>query len=340
MVKPISGPPRPAVAPHGFGDRVRGEEAGRLWMYEAVPPRQDLPAEKVLKRVRRIQEALGGLSERLCAYFVPDIDPNETGFGERPEAPTDWMDARTYAELLQEKLGGETVICRSSVAHAEPAHVTWLHECWEKHFHAVVAVGGDSRRKSFPGPTPERFAELARDLRGEHAVNLAVGGICLPQRGMVDRYGEASFQPDPLLEPRRMLAKNAQGVEFFMMQIQFEATDALRVAEGYGRLCAEQGRRPHRIFVGLAPVTDPRDLDFMKYLGVNLPPAALERIGTDPATMGERSISYVVDVMRQVQDRLNPALRVPLDVCIECTAPRNVNAAADLLGRLIESAGT
>lgn len=320
-----------------FRDRVRGAGAERLWLYEAVPPREGLTPEKVQQRLQRIEDALGGLRARLAAFFIPDIDPQEVGFGTKPTPDTTWLDARAYAELLRRHLGdAETVICRSSVGHSEERHHGWLQESWAQRFHALVAVGGDTRQKAYAGPSPERFAELVGGLRAARGMDFAIGGICLPQRGMVNRYADASFQPDPDLEPRRMLEKNALGVEFFMMQIQFDAEDALRVMRRYTRACREQGRPASRVFCGLAPVTAPRDWDFMRYLGVNVPPAVQAEIGDDPATMGARSIEHITRMMRAVNERLDAEAAGRIDVCIECTAPRNVNAAADLLGRLLE----
>ncbi len=339
MIQPEPGTPAPAVrAP--FRERIRQPSGARLWMYEAVPPREDMPPEKRLKRVRRIREALGSLTAKLSAFFVPDIDPQETGFGERKTANAQWLDARDYAELIRRKIKGiETVICRSSVRHDEITQRAWLHESWDKKFRSVVAIGGDSRTKRFDGPTPEAFARLVADLRAAGRIDFAVGGICLPQRGMVNRYDDPAFRPDPDFEPRRMCEKNAQGVEYFMMQILYDAEDALRVLERYGRMCREQGRAPAPVFCGVAPVTTPQDLEFLKYLGVHLPPRALEAIGADPETMGERSVAYTVKTMREIVERLDPRLGVPVGGCIECTSPRNLAASVDLLGRLLDELG-
>jgi 5,10-methylenetetrahydrofolate reductase len=339
MTPSESGVPAPAVRA-SFRDLVRRAEAGRLWMYEAVPPRQDMPPEKRLKRVKRIREALGSLTERLCAFFVPDIDPQETGFGERKSADATWLDARDYAEAIRKKLKGvEAVVCRSSVRFAEDEQRAWLRASWEKRFRSVVAIGGDSRRRRFAGPSPERFARIVGELREAEGLDFAVGGICLPQRGMMNRYGDPAFRPDPELEPARMAEKSAQGVEFFMMQILYDAADALRVLDRYGRSCRERGMRPARVFIGVAPITCPQDVDFLGYLGVHLPPQALAAIGSDAAKMGERSIGYTVDMMRAVTAGLDAGLGVPVDVCIECTSPRNLGASVDLLGRLMGALG-
>jgi hypothetical protein len=219
-----------------------------------------------------------------------------------------WLGAR-----LQRELATEVVINRVTVHDADPQ--PWFETtCREFGIQHIVLVGGESPEIRYPGPNPQEAADLvcAADLP------ISLGGITIPSR------------PD---EADRIRNKHGAGMTFFTSQILFDSNDIVWLVQRLNGLEA-------RIFLSFAPVSHPRDLEFLRWLGADIP-RDLDRFLLGPGpdsprakeTCFERSLNLAQRILMDVFDNLPPDPPL-LGLNVEHINRRNFASAVRMLERL------
>jgi len=145
-----------------------------------------------------------------------------------------------------------------------------------------------------------------------------LGGITIPSR---------------VNEPERIRKKHDQGVDFFTSQVMFDSNDLVWLIQRLNGVEA-------RIFLSFAPVSSRRDLEFLRWLGVDIP-RDLDRflLGSaqgDPApaeTCLDRSINMAQRILMDVFDNLPPD-PPPIGLNIEHITRKNFAPALAMLDRL------
>lgn len=133
-----------------------------------------------------------------------------------------------------------------------------------------------------------------------------------------------------------MLAKTVAGASFFTTQIIFDPDATLETLTGYDRLCAQEKRRPAPVLLSLAPLVDEADVEFMRWLGADVPEPVEQLIlaGGEGDTEGAatRSIERALEVWRTVEDGARRAhLTVPLGANVEQLSVRHLGHAAKMV---------
>lgn len=212
-------------------------------LFEMVPP----AASKAGAVEASIQEA-GRVKSLVDGVNLPEIHDearNET----RTAKFVPRIEPRELAHRIHQELGMETIVNRCVVYDADPA--SWLRETTGQYgVDQVVMVGGESSNIRYPGPG---VAEAAAQVRAA-GLNAALGGISIPSRAN---------------ESARVRRKAAAGLSFFTTQVLFDSNDIVWLVQQLNGLEA-------RIFLSFAPVSHPRDLEFLRWLGADIP-ADLDR---------------------------------------------------------------
>lgn len=282
--------------------------------FAPVPPPARTATNRTEERLAEVARLIDR-APRLDAIDVPElVDENHEG---RPHYRTG--DPRLYAGALAGRTGRE-VIVNKVVAHlADPAALEkWAKETIALGVRHAVLVGGNSRFIPYPGPPVAEANAIVRPILS--GVDGLIGNIAIPQR-----LGEA----------RRMLAKTRAGASFFTTQLVFDPEAVTRLIREYDRLCRDADVRPASILITFAPVADEADVEFVRWLGSDLPESAERAIlNGDEGGASRRSIERAITVWREVQ-RVVEAERisVPLGVNVEQISPRHLEDA----GRLLES---
>lgn len=233
------------------------------------------------------------------------------------------LDPREFAVHVRETCGDLEVVVNKIVVHFEDGIAgleAWARETRDTYdIRNVVAVGGTSSKIVYPGPSVAEANRVLDDL------GLLVGNIMIPER-----EGEA----------HRMVAKTQAGARYFTTQVIFSAAEFLRVLREYQSLCNERGVPPATVFASFAPVSDPADVGFLRWLGVNLDASMearlLENGSTDPATS---SVQVAVRNWRRVLDEQAGYDRVPLGLNVEYINRHNFEPALKMAGQLIRENG-
>jgi 5,10-methylenetetrahydrofolate reductase len=299
-------------------------------LFEMVPPAASKPGavEDAIAEAEKIRH-------RVDAINLPEIH-DETRGQERSVKFIERVEPRALGGRIRRELGLDVIVNRCVVYEAD--QVRWLRNTQEEHgIGHVVLVGGESSRIQYPGPTVMQAAQQAVSA----GLRTSLGGISIPSR---------------LHEPERVRRKAAAGLAFFTTQVLFDSNDIVWLIQKLNGLEA-------RIFLSFAPVSHPRDLEFLRWLGADIPvdldrfllqdvapgfsPANADGIETPDlkaaATKAteamqsalNRSLDLAQRILMDVFDNLPPD-PPPIGLNIEHINKRNFSAAVRMLDRLNE----
>ncbi len=281
-----------------------------LTLFEMVPPAAGKPEaiEATLSEIKKVGHLIDAVN-------LPEIRDEDRG-SERTHRFVERVEPRLLGRRILRDLDTDVVLNRV-VVH-EPDQVRWLEETHEEFgIRYVVLVGGESSKVRYAGPTVFEAAEQVASRK----LPISLGGISIPSRAH---------------EADRIRRKNDAGVVFFTTQILFDSNDIVGLVQRLNGLEA-------RIFLSFAPVSHPRDLEFLRWLGVDIP-LDLDRfllVGERPGesspaaaeTCLKRSLDLAQRILMDVFDNLPPD-PPPLGLNIEHINRRNFPAAVQMLERL------
>ncbi len=218
--------------------------------FEPVPPSTRLgsaAAERQFEAVARVIEQF----PRIDAINVPELlDENHEG---RPYYRT--SDPRLYVRRISDRTGRVGIV-NKVVAHLPDAAAArrWADETVELGIRHAILIGGNSRYIPYPGPP---VIEADRACAPAFAqVGGSIGNVAIPQR-----EGEAD----------RMLAKTRAGCAFFTTQIIYDPEPTLTTLRAYADRCTANGIDPAPVLLSLAPLADEADVEFVRWLGAEVP---------------------------------------------------------------------
>jgi 5,10-methylenetetrahydrofolate reductase len=290
----------------GFQDALL-QPATPVTLFEVVPPAAAKP-EAVESSLHELEQLRG----RVDAINIPEIH-DEDRPGERTSKFIERVEPRILGSRIKRELGIDVVINRVTVHDLEPER--WFREtCGPWDIPNWVLVGGESKKIQYPGPSPGEAARLVKSLD----LPASLGGITIPSR---------------VNEPERIRKKYSQGVEFFTSQVMFDSNDLVWLIQRLNGVEA-------RIFISFAPVSNRRDLEFLRWLGVDIP-RDLDRflLGSEhgeaapAATCLERSINLAQRILMDVFDNLPPD-PPPIGLNIEHITRKNFAPSLAMLDRL------
>jgi 5,10-methylenetetrahydrofolate reductase len=285
-----------------------------LRLLELVPPAagDPLAIESALAEVSKVRHLTDAIN-------LPEIH-DESRSSPRTARFVPRMEPRVLGARIVCELGMDVVVNRCVVY--EPNQRPWFEETSAKFgIRNIVLVGGESSRLSYPGPS---VIQAAEQIRAAHP-QACLGGITIPSR---------------LHEAERIRRKAAAGLSFFTTQILFDSNDIVWLIQRLNALGS-------RIFLSFAPVSHPRDLQFLRWLGADIPsdldrfllksepsktPESREPAATSRSYL-DRSLDLAQRILMDVFDNLPPD-PPPLGLNIEHVNRRNFRAALKMLEQL------
>jgi 5,10-methylenetetrahydrofolate reductase len=238
------------------------------------------------------------------------------------------VEPRAFAAALQRRLGVRAILNRITVHHSLPELQSWATETRVGHaIHDLVLVGGESSAQRHPG------VGVVEALGGLRASVQAGGGhlgvVTIPTRRRKD-----------LDEPERLLRKQEAGADFAVSQILCEPEAALRLQADLAARGPAAGHKPLTLFWSLAPVARKRDLEFLRWLGVDLP-AYVRRglmVEASPEARLRRSNELNLAIARRLLEgaEAGGAGAGAIGFCVEHVMLSNIEAAIDLVSQIRE----
>jgi 5,10-methylenetetrahydrofolate reductase len=280
--------------------------------FELVPPAVgNLPAlETAVAEVRKVCNSVDAIN-------LPEIR-DENRSSERTHRFVPRVEPRVFGARLRSEVGADVVINRGVVYEPDP--LDWFRRTREDFgIEHVVLVGGETSRIRYPGPGVVEAAEQVRSA----GLPLSLGGISIPSR---------------LREAERIRRKNAAGLIFFTTQVLFDSNDIVSLVQQLNGLEA-------RLFLSFSPVSHPRDLEFLRWLGADIP-AHLDHfllyghdsgISKEAPSATRPALNHSIDLARRILmdvfDNLPPD-PPPLGLNIEHINRRNFAPAVRMLEEL------
>mgnify|MGYP001184504060 CR=1 FL=1 len=285
-------------------------------VYEIIPPRIiDGTIESYSEKISSL------LSQtHIDAINIPEVHAEESR-GVRPVEDRVRAEPREFGKMIQDSVGIEAVVNRVSVHQSLERQREWFRTTREDFgIDNIVVVGGESSEIKYPGPNVIETAKMVRELNSEEEPDFFLGGISLPSRKN---------------ESERMLKKGSCGNEFFTTQVLYDGNDVKKMLGHYSRACEEQGAEAKRVLLSFAPISTAKNLDFLKWLGVEIPKETEDYLVEDMSLTKERSIEVSLGVLDEILAHISKnEIKVPIGLNIEHIMTYNFQYSVELLQKM------
>ena len=212
----------------------------------STPEQADAVAGAALARLRSVQV------DGLILYDV-DAEADRCSTP-RPFPFMPMMDPAVFLDCHLAAWAGPVVVYRAVGKYTGDELGKWLSEA-DRDRVLTVLVGAASRHQVVRTSLPEayrRHAGLSRRPR--------MGGVVIAERHAVAGG-----------EHERMLRKQDAGCEFFVSQVCYDLDHTRNLLSDYAYGCRDQGLDPRPVVLTLAPCGSAKTLEFMSWLGIDVP---------------------------------------------------------------------
>ena len=236
----------------GLPERLARRDSGLL-LFGMTPPRLATTRDERQRIADAALERLAGLDlDGLILYDIADESDRTDAERPFPYLPT--VDpAEFYAEHLR-SWSGSVVVYRCVGKYAPEQIETWLEEQDTSNV-ATVFVGAPSRDAEV-----RTSLSAAQELRSSTRPELLLGGVAIPERHSLRRE-----------EHQRLLAKQQRGASFFVTQVVYDVNAAKDLVSDYHYACRDAGIEPRPIIFTLSVCGSLKTLEFLRWLGVDVP---------------------------------------------------------------------
>lgn len=197
-------------------------------------------------------------------FIVYDIqdEPGRADEAPRPFPFRELMDSSPYAALLA-RTSGKPCVVYKCVADAQ--FNDWVSTASGDHGHSAInLVGRPSSTQEYQGPT---LADAMNYVNTQST--LKFGCVCIAERHTLE--SARARGKDYPTEHLNMVRKIAAGAEWFISQAVYDTEPTIRLLKDYAAICKQQGIAPKKVVLTFAPVSRPKTIKFLKWLGVKVP---------------------------------------------------------------------
>ena len=298
-----------------FRDKVRKPKRPVV-AYEILPPREK---DGTLNSYAEIISSL--LSQtHIDAINIPEVH-EENARGLRPVKNLERAEAREFGRLLQDNVGIEAIVNRVTVHNDLDYQKSWIKETfYDYDIENLILVGGESSDIKYPGPSVNETSEyITRDLNAGR-FNFFCGGITIPSRK---------------IESVRLLKKGSNGIEFFTTQVLYDGKKIKKMLKYYDDVCKENNVLPRRILLSFAPVSSKKNIDFLKWLGVEIPSQTEKRLTNKRTSMSDESLEIASEILKGILNNNEKlGITVPIGLNVEHIMSYNFQSSINMLQEL------
>ncbi len=298
-----------------FRDKVRKPKRPVV-AYEILPPREkDGTLNSYAERISSL------LSQtHIDAINIPEVH-EENARGLRPVKNLERAEAREFGRLLQDNVGIEAIVNRVTVHNDLDYQKSWIKETfYDYDIENLILVGGESSDIKYPGPSVNETSEyITRDLNAGR-FDFFCGGITIPSRK---------------IESERLLKKGSNGIEFFTSQVLYDGKKIKKMLKYYDDVCKENNVLPRRILLSFAPVSSKKNIDFLKWLGVEIPSQTEKRLTNKKTSMSDESLEIASEILKSILNNNEKlGITVPIGLNVEHIMSYNFQSSINMLQEL------
>lgn len=227
-------------------------ESGLL-LYGITPPRLTTTPERADEIARATLTRLETVQPD--ALIIYDVDAEDGRSPDpRPFPFMPMMDPADFSDLHLAGWAGPTVIYRAVGKYTEHDLERWLTQL-DRDRVLPVLVGSASQRQA----VKTRLADAYRMHSGLERPP-TMGGVCIAERHLGNGQ-----------EHQRMLRKQDDGCAFFVSQVCYDLDHIRDLLSDYAYECRDRDVPARPVVLTLAPCGSTRTLDFMSWLGIDIP---------------------------------------------------------------------
>ena len=292
-----------------------------IYLFSTTPPRQGASKEKIRAIANKLTARLSNLDlDAINVYDIQD-EPGRTDVS-RPFPFSPVVDPREYAQILHDLTGKETISYRCVVHQPKADFPDWLARTRQQYdLRYLVFVGGSSSERTYSGLTLDRAVQMT----AEHQPDFVLGGVTIAERHL--SKGK---------EHLKLIEKSRRGMQFFTSQVVYQPEATIELLRDYAWQCRELNLSPKRIILTFAPCGHAKTLQFLKWLGVNIP-AEVEREIFSAQNSVQKSVAVCREALKQILEAIAPTT-VPLGINVESVSIKQdeIDASIELFQRLKE----
>jgi hypothetical protein len=234
-------------------DKINRKESG-LVFYSLTPPKVNTEPDKIQGIADKQISRLKGLSiDGLLLYDIQDESTRTEK--ERTFAFTPTITPEHYSRTYLNDLAVPKIIYKSIANLNQHQFAEWLNTNQDLEY--AVFVGASSQQQV----QQTNFGlNDAYGVKKTHRDSLVIGGITIPERHTKKKD-----------EHQRIFSKVEQGCQFFISQCVYSINDTKDLLSDYYYTTIDEGREFSPIIFTLAPCGSLKTLQFMEWLGIQVP---------------------------------------------------------------------
>jgi hypothetical protein len=222
-------------------------------LYGLTPPREQTSPERADEIAATTLNRLSTVE--LDGLVLYDVDAEaDRSPGLRPFPFMPMMDPALFYDAHLSGWRGPVIVYRAVAKYTETALRGWLQTADPERV-LTVLVGASSQHQA----VKTRLSDAYR-LHAELDSGPGLGGVLIAERHHTS--GE---------EHQRMLAKQDSGCEFFISQVCYDLDHTRNLLSDYAYACRDRGLGPRPTVLTLAPCGSAKTLEFMSWLGIDVP---------------------------------------------------------------------
>lgn len=282
-------------------------------MLEVTPPSRRASDASVLASVEKVAQAAKSIGNVNYINIPEVVEENYAGVPFYRH-----YDTRKFSGLLKKKTKAEMIVNKITVfLKSEEEFSSWIKESISRYgIRRFVFVGGSREAVDYPGPPVTKANQMAKRVNG-----IQIGNICIPSRKD---------------EAARMVSKTESGASFFTTQILFDPVSIKKVLASYEKECLKSGIEPAAVFLSFAAASMQFDLDFLEWLGAEIPAdtnVRLRRSRDISLSLNKLYAAVLADITDFVSDN---GISIPLGLNVESISHANLDKVCSLAKYLSE----
>ncbi len=294
-------------------EKIKNKKSGIL-LYGMTPPKANNPKEKLQEIAKKHIERIKPLKiDGLVLYDIQD-ESDRTSEA-RPFPFIETIDPCVYAkEYLDAPLHVPVIVYRAVGKYDKEEFTKWIEERKGREFFSVF-VGAASKHTKTTITVNEAY-----EIKNRVNPEMIVGGITIPERHSVKKD-----------EHLRVFNKIEKGCEFFVSQCVYDLMGAKRFLDDYEAYAKEHNKEMVPIIFTITPCGSNKTLDFMKWLGINIPKHLEERLKNSEDIL-EESVNLSRDIF-EILYFYAKGKGIPIGCNVESVAIRKaeIDASIELL---------
>ncbi|MGQ9706680.1 MAG: hypothetical protein ACUVWP_06740 [bacterium] len=240
-------------------------------IFEVIPP----PISWSLERIQEWAVRASDILRKKSILFLNLPEVVSEIRGERTVPFVEKMDNLLFSDIVKKYLDNvKPIINKICVRIKKTEFHKWVDNAFKKGVRHIILVGGESSTIKYPGYS----VLMASDYVQKRYFDINIGAITI-----LTRRGEAE----------KMVEKMKLGVDFFVSQIIFETANMKQALINLKRITEEEGIPMPKIYISLTPASKIKDIEFMKWLGVEFPSAVLSYLTEDESKVETRSFEIL-----------------------------------------------